>query len=114
MEEKTKLELCAEEIHKLELDILDREIDLAQAIKKAAIVETDMKEKIANEMGADGKPLYSNDAKRSAALQNMINSNTLYCGLLEFNQRSQRTIAELRIELNYQRNMFEVYKRVGQ
>lgn len=114
MEEKTKLEMCAEEIHKLELDILDREINLAQDVKKAALIEADMKEKIANKVGADGKPLYSNDAKRSAALLNMSISNVLYCDLLGFNQKSQRTIAELRIELNYQRNMFEVYKRIGQ
>lgn len=113
MEEKSKLELCAEEIRKMQYEILDREIELAKTNKEATFIEAEIRGQINDEMGADGKPLYSNDTKRSTALQSVLKLNQTYCGLLNFSKGEQETIATLRIELDYQKNMFEVYKRNG-
>jgi len=113
IEKKSDYDILVEfidQIKHLEYRILETSEKVAFAERELDNAILKMKDEIANEVDGNGKPLYSNDMKRQAALLEKKEDDGMITQLEDDIQEFKHDIAADNIELKYQKNLFEIHK----
>ena len=113
IEKKSDYDILVEfidQIKHLEYRILETSEKVAFAERELDNAILKMKDEIANEVDGSGKPLYSNDMKRQAALLEKKEDDAMVTQLEDDIMDFKHDIAADGIELKYQKNLFEIHK----
>lgn len=101
--------VLADEIRQVSREILDLNERLACNANDISFAELDARTTVANAVGPDGKPLYSNEDKRKAAVAEALRFDAKYQSHLDRRDTITREREELRIELQHRRDLFAAH-----
>lgn len=101
-----------ETIKEIETNVLEASERLASGEKVLAEQLLSLKDEIANEEDDKGKPLYSNETKRQAALMEALQDNEEIEELETSIAEDKHTVGTLNIDLRYNKNLLDAYKLI--
>ena len=101
-----------EDIYHLEIDILNETVDVEADEKDVDRYLLRLKDEIANEEDDKGKPLYSNDMKRQAALASKLEEDYEHAEKLISIKEVRNLISRKQIDLKHKQSLLSVMKLI--
>ena len=97
-----------DEIKELEMNILDKKLEIADLDKKSDEIELEISDSVLNATDSNGKSLYSNESKRKIAISEQLNEHSEYNTMLNNRKTMDYDLKRDEIELRYKQNLFKI------